>query len=123
MTPDIGVYIKISCTTKDPHWLGHFIPNTLLLQVIAYQAYVNGVDASIHKVKKGIWPPFPLSTRVNKIENFKKDKEEVGTLSSFRFKDVTFQRHDPQGKIKEHLQKIGFTWNYAHEDLLHGKLS
>ena len=30
MTPD-GVYIKISNSTKDPHWLPHFVPNNLLL--------------------------------------------------------------------------------------------
>ena len=27
----IRVYIKISGSTKPPHWLPHFIPNTLLL--------------------------------------------------------------------------------------------
>ena len=30
MTPD-GVYIRISGTTKAPHWLPHFVPDTLLL--------------------------------------------------------------------------------------------
>ena len=70
----------------------------MLLQKIAYQTYVNGVDASLHKAKKGIWPPFPLSTGVYKIENFKQAKEEVSILSSFRTREVTFRRHDPQGK-------------------------
>ena len=119
MTSD-GVYIKISGSTKDPPWLPHFVPNTLLLQEIAYRSYVNGVVASLHKSKKGLWPPFPLSMRVHRIEKFKKSKEEVGILSSFRFKEVSFRRHDPQGKIKEHLQKVGFAWSYSYEDLLPG---
>ena len=55
---------------------------------------------------------------VHRIENFKRAKEEVNILSSFRFKEVTFQRHDPQGDLKEHLQQVGFTWSYSHEDLL-----
>ena len=47
MTP-IRVYIGISGSTKPPHWLPHFVPNTLLLQEMAYQTYVNGVAASLH---------------------------------------------------------------------------
>ena len=38
-------------------------------------------------------------------------------------KEVTFRRHDPQGKLKEYLQQIGFTWRYAHEDLFLRELS
>ena len=70
MTPD-GVYAIISGSSKPPHWLPHFILNTLLLQEISYQTYVNGVSASLHQNKKGICPPFPLSTKFCKIENFK----------------------------------------------------
>ena len=88
MTSD-GVYI-ISGSTKVVHWLPHFVPDTLLLQEITYQSYVNGVATSLHKAKKGLWPPFPLRTRVHKIENLKQAKEKVDILSSFRFKDVTF---------------------------------
>ena len=118
-----AIYIRISSSTKAPHWLPHFVPDTLLLQEIAYQTYVDGMDASLHKAKKGRWPPFPLSTRVHIIENFKQAKEEVGILSSFRFKEVTFRRHDPQQKIKEHLEQVGFTCCYSHEDLLPRELS
>lgn len=50
---------------------------------------MNGVAASLHKAKKGPWPRFPLSTGVHKIENIKQAKEEVGVLSSFRFKEVS----------------------------------
>ena len=89
------VYIKILGSTKDPHWLPHFLLDTLLLQKIAYESYVNGVVASLHKAKKGLWPPFSLSMGIYKIENFKRDKEEVIVLSSFKFKEVTFRRHDP----------------------------
>ena len=70
MTQD-GVYIKIYGSTKPPHWLPHFVPDTLFLQEIAYQTYVNGVVASLHRNKKGLWPLFPLITKVCKIENFK----------------------------------------------------
>ena len=118
-----GVYIRILASTKDPHWFPNFVLDTLLLQKIAYQAYVNGVDASFHKDKKGLWPHFPLSMGVHRIENFKQAKEEVGIFSSLTFKQVTFRRHDPQGKLKEHLQQAGFTWSYAHEDLLPRELS
>ena len=61
MTPD-GVYIRILGRTKAPHWLPHFVLDTLLLQESAYQTYVNGVVASLHKNNKGLWPRFPLST-------------------------------------------------------------
>ena len=70
MTPD-GVYIRISGSTKPPHWLHHFVLDTLSLQEIAYQIYLNGVASSLHKAKKGLWPPFPLSMGVHRIENFK----------------------------------------------------
>ena len=99
MTSD-GVYIRIAGSTKAPHQLPHFVPNTLLVQKIAYQTYVNGVAASLHRNKKGLWSSFPLSTKVCKIENFKQAKDEVGILISFKFKEVTFKRHDPQGKLK-----------------------
>lgn len=61
---------------------------------------MHGVSASLHKGKKGLWPPFPLSMGIYKIENLKQTKEEVSILSSFRLKRVTFRRHDPQGKLK-----------------------
>ena len=57
-----GVYIKLFGKTKVPHWLPHFVLDTLLLQEISYQTYVNGMAASLHRNKKGLWPPFPLST-------------------------------------------------------------
>ena len=51
MTPT-GVYIRIVGSTKPPHWLPHFVPNSLLLQEIAYQTFINGVATSLHKHKK-----------------------------------------------------------------------
>ena len=42
MTPT-GVYIRIAGSTKPPHWLPHFALNSLLLQEISYQTFVNGV--------------------------------------------------------------------------------
>ena len=122
MTPN-EVYIKIADSTKPPHWLPHFAPDTLLLQEIAYQTYVNGVVAYLHQNTKGIWPLFPLITKVCKIENFEQAKDEVGVLTSYKFREVTFRRHDPQGKLKEHMQQVGFIWSYSHEDLFLGELS
>ena len=58
------VYIIIEGSTKAPHWLPHFVLDNLFLQEISYQTYVNGVVASLHRNKKGLWPPFPLSTGV-----------------------------------------------------------
>ena len=55
------VYIRIASSTKAPHWLHHFVSNTLLLQEIANQTYVNCVVISLHRNKKGLWNPFPLS--------------------------------------------------------------
>ena len=49
--------------------------------------------------------------------------EEVNVLSYYKFREVSFRRHDPQGKLKEHLQQVGFQWSYSHEDLLPGELS
>ena len=58
-----------------------------------------------------------------KIENFRQAKYKVNLLSSYKFQEVSFRRHDPQGKLKEHLQQVGFHWSYSHEDLLLGELS
>ena len=102
MTPN-GVYIRIFGSTRAPHWLLHFVPDTLLLQEIAYQTYVNGVVDYLHRNNKGLWPLFPLLIKVCKIENFKQAKDEVGILTSLNFREVSFRRHDPQGKLKEHL--------------------
>jgi hypothetical protein len=44
----IGIYIRTSGSTKPPHWLPHFVPNTLLLQEISYHTFVNGVVTSLH---------------------------------------------------------------------------
>ena len=84
---------------------------------------MNGVAASLHRNKKGHWPQFLLMTPVCKIENFKHTREEVNVLSSYKFKEVSFRRHDPQGKLKEHLEQVVFQWSYSHEDLLPGELS
>jgi len=102
MTP-VGVHIKIASSMKPPDWLPHFVPDTMLLQEMAYQTYVNGVAASLHRKNKGLWPMFPLKTKVCKIESFKQAKDEVGVLTSCKSKEATFRRHDPQGKLKEHL--------------------
>ena len=61
-------------------------------------------------------------TPVCKIENFKQARDELNLLSSYKFREVSFRRHDPQGKWKEHLQQVGFQWSYSHEDLLPGEL-
>ena len=63
----IRVYIRISGSTRPPHWLPHFVLDTLLLQEISYQTFVNGVATSLHQNKKGIWPQFPLMTSMCKI--------------------------------------------------------
>ena len=63
------VYIRVIGSTKPPHWLPHIVPDTLLLQEISYQTYVNGVDTYLYQNKKGFCPP--LITQVCKIENFK----------------------------------------------------
>ena len=89
MTSD-RVYIGVSGSTKAPHWFTHFVPDTLLLQEIAYQTYVHGVVASLHIEKKGFCPQFPLSMGVYNIKNFKQAKEQVSILSFFRLKEVTF---------------------------------
>ena len=94
MTP-AGVYRRIAGSTKPLHWLPHFVPDSLLLQDIAYQTFINGVATSLHKHKKGIWPQFPLITLVGKIENFKQAKDEATILSSYKFQEVSFRRHDP----------------------------
>ena len=122
MTLD-GVYTRIASSTKSPHWLPHFVLDILLIQEIAYHTYVNGVVASLHRKKKGLWPLFPLSTKVCKIENFKQTKDKVGIFTSFKFKEVSFRRHYPQEKLKEHLQHVVFIWSDAHEDLLPGEMS
>ena len=44
-------------------------------------------------------------------------------LASYNFKEVTFRRHDPQGKLKEHLQQVGFMWSDPHEGLFPRELS
>ena len=84
---------------------------------------MNGVDASLHKHKKGLWPQFPSITPVCKIENFRQARDEVNLLSSYKFQEVSLRRHDPQGKLKEHLQQVGFHWSYSHEELLPRELS
>ena len=122
MTP-VGVYTKIAGSMKPSHWFPHFVPDTMLLQEMAYQTYVNGVVTSLHRKKKGLLPPFPLTTKFCKIEGFKQAKDEVGILTSYKFKEVTFQGHDPQGKLKEHMQQVDFIWSYSHEDLLPRELS
>ena len=79
---------------------------------------MNGVASSLHGNKNVLWPPFPLSTGVHRIENFLHAKDEVDILASFKFKEVSFRRHDPQGKLKEHLQQASFVWIYAHAYIL-----
>ena len=70
----------MSSSTKAPHWLTHFVLDTLLLQEIYYKTYVHGVSTSLHKSKKGLWPAFLLSTGVYKMKNFKQVKEEFKEL-------------------------------------------
>ena len=89
-------YIRMPGSTKPPHWLLHLVPKYLHLQEISYQTYVNGVATSLHQNKKELWPPFPLITKVCKIDNFKHAKDEVSVLASYKFKEVTLRRHGPQ---------------------------
>lgn len=85
-----GVYIRMAGSTKVPHWLPHLIPDTLLVQDIAYHTYINSVYASLLKEKKGPWPPFSFSLILCKIENVKQAKDEVNALSSLKFREVNF---------------------------------
>ena len=114
MTPN-GVYLRMIGSTKAPHWLPFFILDKLLLQEIDYQTHTNGVFASLIKAIKGVWPRFTLSTKVCRMKNIKQVKEEVSILSSFKFKETSFRRHDPEGLLKRHLKQINFIWPYAHK--------
>jgi hypothetical protein len=89
------VYIRIIGNANPLHQFPHLVPDTLLLQEISYQRYVNSVVASLHHNKKGLWPMFAFITQVFKIKNFKQAKDEVGVLTSYKIKEVTFRRHDP----------------------------
>ena len=75
------------------------------------------------KAKKGAWTPFPLSTKVCRMENIKQSKEEVSVLSSFKFRESNFTRHDPKRLLKRHLKEINCIWRYPHEEFLPGELS
>ena len=97
MTPD-GVYIRIPSSTKAPHRLPHFVLDTLLLKEIAYQKYVNGMVASLHRNKKGLWPSFPLSTKVCRIENLKEAKDEVGIWPPSNLERFLFEYMIPKGR-------------------------
>ena len=110
-----GFYLRMIGSTKAPHWLPHFIPDRLLMQEIEYQTFINGVFASLLKEKKGAWPPFPLSTKMCKINIVKQAKDEVNMLYSFRFREMNFWRHDLEGLLKEHMEQINFIWPHPHE--------
>ena len=57
------------------------------------------------------------------MENIKQAKSEVSVLSSFKFRETSFRRHDPKGLLKSHLKQINFIWPYAHEEFLPRELS
>ena len=44
-------------------------------------------------------------------------------VSSFRFIDMSFERNDLEGLLKEHFKQINFVWPYSHEELFPGELS
>ena len=58
-----------------------------------------------------------------KNRKFQTGQEEVNILSSYKFQEVSFRRHDPQEQLKEHLRQVGFQWSYSHENLFLGELS
>lgn len=58
-----------------------------------------------------------------KIENVRQEKNEVNVLSSLKFKEVNFLRHDTKGYLKEYLKQLNVIWPYSHEYLLLGELS
>ena len=43
-------------------------------------------------------------------------------LSSSRFRDMRFWRHDTERLLKEHLKQINFTWPYSREEQFLGEL-
>ena len=90
---------------------------------MGYQTCINRVSASLVKAKKGAFPPFPFSIGMWKIENVRQAKDEVNVLSSCKFKEVNFQRHDLEGFFKEYLKQLNITWPYSHKDLQVGELS
>ena len=47
----------------------------------------------------------------------------MNVLSSFKFREVNFRRHDPEGFLKEYLKQRNITWPYSHEYLFSGELS
>ena len=43
-------------------------------------------------------------------------------LSSFKFREVNFQKHDPNVYLKEYLKQLNVWWPYSHEYFLLGDL-
>jgi hypothetical protein len=50
------------------------------------------------------------------MENIKKSKEEVSILSSFKFRETSFRRHDPEGLLKRHLRKL-ISYGHMHTNI------
>jgi hypothetical protein len=99
MTPD-GVYIRILRSTKAPHLLPHFIPNTLLLQQIAYQSDANDVDASLHKDQRIFGILFPYQHEFKQLKNLNIPKNKLVFCSNSDSKRLLFEGMIPKENLK-----------------------
>jgi hypothetical protein len=72
-----GTYIRIYGAMKPPHLLPRFIPDKLVLQEVAYQTIIHGVEGMLYRSKKSIWPPLPLYIGNYFFENTKQAQVEV----------------------------------------------
>jgi hypothetical protein len=61
---------------------------------------VNGAATSLHKNKKGLWPPFPLFIRVHRIENFNRPRMKLVFSPPSNLKRYPLEGMIPKGNSK-----------------------
>jgi hypothetical protein len=108
-------YIIIYGAMKPCHLFPRFIPNKLVLQEVAYQTIIHGVEGMLYRSKKTIWPPLPLYIDNYFFENTKQAQTEVDILLSYHFGEESFRKHDPKNIIKEHFNRMRLPYEYTFE--------
>jgi len=91
-------YIRVFCSTADPHVLPLYVFDKLLAREIAYQTIGKGLTKILKDGKKSLWPTLPIKCNTFSLANFVHATKELAQMEALRLHTFPTRQFD-QNKV------------------------
>jgi hypothetical protein len=93
-----------------------YVPNILVIGEICYQVIMQVFNATLVKDKNRLFIPYKFQIGYYVFNDTNHAKKEGQVHLEYKFMVGRYRNHDPKGLAPKHVEKVVFTWPYAHEN-------